>query len=209
VAGCGQVFSLRAAFSAHLTGSHQLEPSAYQQAYGGKGEAYGQYACRICGASIAHKHNNIASHVTLIHDLTLTEYEAKFHPTNQRQAAIGTPTNQRGVADQRQAAIGQAGTPTNQRSGADQRQAAIGREVEEEEEDEEDHYVIDECGPEEGEVDEHYEFTEDDIIIEHALEEEEEGGVVKEEEEVTEVTEVVQGIGEHTVSRFDINPIDF
>jgi hypothetical protein len=65
--------------------------------------------------------------------------------------------------------------------------------------------VIDEeqVGPEEGELDEHYEFTEDDIIIEHSLEdgeEEEEGGMVKEEEEVTEVTEVVQGIGEHVVS---------
>jgi hypothetical protein len=32
---------------------------------------------------------------------------------------------------------------------------------------------LDGGGPEEGEVDEHYEFTEDDIIIEQPLEEEE------------------------------------
>jgi hypothetical protein len=32
---------------------------------------------------------------------------------------------------------------------------------------------LDGSGPEEGEVDEHYEFTEDDIIIEQPLEEEE------------------------------------
>jgi hypothetical protein len=77
VAGCGQVFNQRAAFIGHVTGSsHQLDQSTYQQAYGSKGETYGQYTCRLCGASIAHKYNNIASHVTLIHDLTLTEYQA-------------------------------------------------------------------------------------------------------------------------------------
>ena len=147
--GCGCTFKVRASYLSHLTAIHQLDLAAH----GTRGEVFGQYACRLCGASIAHKYNNIASHVTLIHDLTLSEYEAKFHPPE--AASNQTPDR---------------------------------RQNEEEEDEEEDHYVIDEeehGGPEEGEVDEHYEFTEDDIIIEHSVEDGEDG----EEEEEVEVAQ--------------------
>jgi hypothetical protein len=89
VAGCSRSFNLRTALAAHLSDGHHppLTPAAYAQTYGSRGECYGQYACRLCGASIAHKYNNIASHVTLIHDLTIGEYEARFHapPPQQQQ----------------------------------------------------------------------------------------------------------------------------
>ena len=37
-----------------------------------------QYQCLICNANIAHKHSNISSHLNLIHDLSIQEYEAQY-----------------------------------------------------------------------------------------------------------------------------------
>ena len=41
-------------------------------------EGSDQYQCLICRAKIAHKYNNIASHMTLIHDLSMPEYEKEM-----------------------------------------------------------------------------------------------------------------------------------
>merc|ERR550517_1609469 len=41
-------------------------------------EGNDQYQCLICSAKIAHKYNNIASHMTLIHDLSMAEYEKEM-----------------------------------------------------------------------------------------------------------------------------------
>ena len=37
-----------------------------------------QYQCLICNANIAHKFNNISSHLNLIHDLSIQEYEQAY-----------------------------------------------------------------------------------------------------------------------------------
>lgn len=47
-----------------------------------QGEVYKQYECLICNARIAHKYNNIASHITLIHDLSMSEYEQDYIPVS-------------------------------------------------------------------------------------------------------------------------------
>ena len=53
-----------------LAQNHQMEKMWY--------EGDDQYQCLICSAKIAHKYNNIASHMTLIHDLSMAEYEKEM-----------------------------------------------------------------------------------------------------------------------------------
>ena len=42
-----------------------------------EGEPHQQYTCLICNANIAHKYSNISSHLNLIHDLSIQEYEER------------------------------------------------------------------------------------------------------------------------------------
>ena len=43
-----------------------------------------QYKCLICNGKITHKYNNIASHMTLIHDLSMSEYEKELIANSQQ-----------------------------------------------------------------------------------------------------------------------------
>ena len=43
-----------------------------------EGEPLQQYQCLICSAKIAHKFSNISSHLNLLHDLSIQEYEQEY-----------------------------------------------------------------------------------------------------------------------------------
>ena len=57
-----------------------------------EGEPHHQYQCLICCAKLAHKYSNISSHLSLIHDLSIQEYELEYlqhKPTEREQEGQG------------------------------------------------------------------------------------------------------------------------
>merc|ERR1719250_219351 len=53
-----------------------------------EGETLQQYQCLICNAKIAHKYNNISSHMILVHDLSIQEYEAEYLGKNTQETNV-------------------------------------------------------------------------------------------------------------------------
>lgn len=52
-----------------------------------EGDNNQQYQCMICNGNIAHKFSNISSHLNLLHDLTIQEYEQQYLSINDEENA--------------------------------------------------------------------------------------------------------------------------
>ena len=89
---CGQEMEWsQASILNHLDSVHQCALDDYSAKYESgnnnisqtehkwyQGDSSDQYQCLICNGNIAHKFNNISSHLNLLHDLSIQEYEQQY-----------------------------------------------------------------------------------------------------------------------------------
>jgi len=168
VEGCMKMYNLQDAYTTHINTTHNISLEQYHMKYGSKGDVLQQYQCLICNAKIAHKYNNISSHLSLIHDLTIYEYETEFLDKTKTQ---DTKVLVKGNKDSKEKKVDpgytEAMTPIVQMNQIRLPEQFFNPE-----------------GEEANESEEHYEFTEADIILEDPIEDDEDEESIDDAEEV-------------------------
>jgi len=135
-----------------------------------EGESLQQYQCLICSAKIAHKYNNISSHMILVHDLSIQEYEAEYlgKATQETKTIVngggdGNDSKENNLNNESTDAL----MPIVQMNHIRLPEQFFTQESETA-----------------GENEEHYEFTEADIILEDPIEDDEDEESIDDAEEV-------------------------
>merc|ERR1712106_293703 len=170
VDGCMKMYNLQDAYTTHIQTTHNTSLEQYRMKYGTKGEVLQQYQCLICSAKIAHKYNNISSHLSLLHDLTIHEYESEYLSKEMQETKLvvkGNTDRQDSKEEKVDTEYTEAVAPMVQMN-----QISLPS-----------HFFTHE-GENGGDQDEHYEFTEADIILEDPIEDDEDEESIDDAEEV-------------------------